>query len=175
MSKNAPVVNGPSQAPVIEYKLADNGDITRTDKDSTITVAKYEAESGILRLVKEWPKFRGPVVRYLNDEGKEVKHVLMEGDKLDVPKENEPPAPKKTIEAGDKTPAYVEWLKKYRPNEYKAQYGIIGEGTVTKYRTVKDEKGQTTKEPYEVEATLALRKTHLTEKIEAGTVTSEVE
>lgn len=165
----APIV---SQAPKIEYALTAGGDVTRTDKDSTIVVAKYDAEKGIVYLVPEWAKFRPAIVRWLNQEEYPVKTILLEGDRPD-PSKNIPKAPRKDPQFGDKTPAFVEWLRKYKPNEYKARYGIKGEGTVIKTRKVPDGEGGVRTESFEVHATLALRKTHLTEKVEAGVAGDE--
>jgi hypothetical protein len=33
-----------------------------------------------------------------------------------------PPAPELDPQAGDKTPAYVEWLREYHPEEYVARF-----------------------------------------------------
>ena len=80
-----------------------------------------------------------------------------------------PPAPKQTIEAGDKTPAYVEWLKRYKPEEYAVRYGIRGEGTIHQVHYTKDEKtGKRIAHVTEKSALIADRKTHLTEKPEAN-------
>ena len=156
-----------SQAPRIEYALnATTGEITRTDKDSTIVVATYK--DGVVHIVKEWEKFRSSTIRWLNAEELEVKTILMEGDTPDEPKANIPKAPKMDPRFGDKTPAYVEWLRKYKPKEFRARYGIKGDGTVLKSRKVSDGNGGLTTETYEVHATLARRKIHLTEKVEAA-------
>lgn len=170
MSKNTqPVTDGPSKAPQIDYNMTEAGEITRTDKDSTIVIGRYDRETKVVRIVPEWAKFRPAMIRFLNAEEIAIESILLEGDKPDsVPAAGIPPRPKMTVEAGDKTPAVVEWYRKYKPAEYKARYGIVGEGTITKHRKEKNEKGETISVPFEVDATLAHRKTHLTEKIEAG-------
>lgn len=171
MKNTAPNTDGPSKAPQIDYALTEAGEITRTDKDSTIVIGRYDRTTKIVRIVPEWSKFRPAMIRFLNAEDVKIESILLEGDKPDaVPDAGIPPKPKKTIEAGDKTPALVEWYRKHKPAEYKARYGIRGDGVVTKYRTETNEKGEKVKVPFEVEATLADRKTHLTEKIEAGQV-----
>jgi hypothetical protein len=120
----------------------------------------------------EWAKFRAPVVRYLNELGKAPKSVVMEGDEEAAAKrakEKVPPMPKKSLRLGDKTPAVVEWHRKHKPEEFKARYGIKGQGTVTKTRKVIDPKtGQLVSEEYQVDALISERKTHLTEKVEAN-------
>jgi hypothetical protein len=166
-----------AKAPVIEYKLAENGEITRTDATDTIKVATLKETKGgkLLILVPEWAKFRAPIVRFLNEQSIAPKGVVLEGDEDDAEKRligKIPPMPKKNPRLGDKTPEVVEWYRRYKPEEYKARYGIRGDGTVTKTRKVLDEKtGQLKTETYEVEALIAERKTHLTEKIEANDAT----
>jgi hypothetical protein len=159
------------KAPVIDYNIAEDGTITRTDKDSTITVATLK-EDNTLVLVPEWVKFRAPIVRYLNEDvGRSPSAVYTEGDEPS-PKAKArdiPPMPKMSMQLGDKTPEVVEWFKKYKPEEYRARYGIIGNGTVTKSRKVLNPKtGIPETEIYEADALIALRKTHLTEKVAAS-------
>jgi hypothetical protein len=106
------------------------------------------------------------VVRYLNEENTPFDGTIsIAGEGTDPePDEKLPKPPKQTIEQGDKTPAYVEYLKKYKPKEYEARFGIRGEGKVVKVRRVEDPRtGRPKSEEYVVDATLADRKTHLTE------------
>lgn len=177
MSTQTPNTDGPSKAPAIEYKLTEAGELVRTDKDSSVVIARYDRSTCIVRIVPEWAKFRPAAIRFLNAEEVKIETIIMEGDEPDKPKPGVviPPKPKRTIEAGDKTPALVEWYRRYKPAEYKARYGIVGEGTITKHRKEKNEKGETVSIPFQVDATLAHRKTHLTEKIEAGQVDDEEE
>lgn len=164
-----PNTSGVNQAPVIDYALNEAGEITRTDKDSTTVVAKYDRSTKIVRIVEQWSKFRPAIIRWLNAEEIKIESILMEGDRPDpVPNGGIPPRPKMTDREGDKTPAVVEWYRKYKPAEYRARYGIKGDGMVTKRRIEFNEKGEKVAVPYQVEATLAQRKTHLTEKVEAG-------
>ena len=80
--------------------------------------------------------------------------------------------PKKSMRLGDKTPEVVDWYRKYKPEEYRARYGIKGEGTVTKTRKVLNQKtGLPETEVYEADAIIADRKIHTTEKVEANEVT----
>lgn len=172
-----PAAKPEAKAPVIEYKLAENGDITRTDATDTIKVATLKSlkDGRLLILVPEWAKFRAPIVRFLNEQSMAPKAIVLEGDEDDAEKRLSgkiPPMPKKNPRLGDKTPEVVEWFRRYKPEEYKARYGIKGDGTVTKTRKVLDPKtGQTVTETYEVEALIAERKTHLTEKLEANDAT----
>jgi hypothetical protein len=172
----APVTDGPSLPPKLDYELLANGDVTRTDKDSTITVARYDAERRAVFLVPQWAKFRPAVIRFLNENNVGIDRVLFDGDAPDKPKAGVeiPPRPKMDLRYGDKTPAVVEWFKRYYPNEYKARYGIRGEGTVTKFRVELNERGEKVRVPYQVDAVIADRKTHLTEKREANEGTDEM-
>jgi len=155
------------KAPVVDYNLAPNGDVTRTDKEGTITVGNLN--DGKLVLDPKWTKFRAPAVAFLNESGNGPKSIVLAGDENVPEKKNIPACPKKEMRFGDKTPAVVEWYRKYKPEEYKARYGIKGQGTVTKTRKVlNQETGQPSTEQYEVEATIAERKIAGTEKVEAA-------
>jgi hypothetical protein len=158
--------------PDIRYEMDGEGKITRTDKDSTFHVATYNAESKALIFTSEKAlRFRVPVIRYLGDNGIKKETEGMAGLPVDEkPKAPIPKAPKMDIQLGDKTPAYVDWMFKYKPNEAKVRYGIKGPGTVTKHvRTETDPKtGKKRKIFEQVEATIALRKIHTTEKVEAN-------
>lgn len=166
-----------AKAPVIDYAILPDGKITRTDSTDTIHVATLkDAPTGrLLVLVPEWAKFRVPIVRFLNEQDKAPKGVVLEGEEEEAIKRAAkpiPPMPKKNPRLGDKTPEVVEWYKRYKPEEYRARYGIKGPGTVTKFRKVIDPKtGQLVTETYEVDAIIAERKTHLTEKLEANEAT----
>lgn len=173
MSTKSEEPNKPGQAPKeaapkIDYELMENGDITRTDKDGTVRIARYVENAKRLEIVEEFQNFRPAVVRHLNSLEVPIDSVILEGDTPDTKKAGEPPCPKPTMRDGDKTPAVVDWFKKYRPAEYRARYGIIGPGTVTKTRIELDEKGQKIKVPYEVDAIIAHRKTHHTELPQAN-------
>jgi len=160
------------QMPDISYKLApDTGEITRTDKDSTSVIAVLDAKSGHVEFAShEFLKFRSPLLRFLNEEGVTYKTIGVKGGGRDKPDEDEPPCPKTTIEAGDKTPAVVEWFKKYRPKEYAVRYGIRGPGEVQVFAgfDTNPKTGEKTARYETKQAIIADRKTHLTEKPEAN-------
>jgi hypothetical protein len=162
----------PAKMPQIDYELHPDGRVTRTDKDSTLHVADYDAKTKTLAFISEETlKFRPPTVGFLNRKDLDIAHIVLKdvgADKVD--EANIPPMPKKSMVHGDKTPAVVEWYRKYKPKEYAARYGVQGPGTVTKYRRVENEKkpGTFVTEPYEQEAIISTRKTHLTEKPEAN-------
>lgn len=73
--------------------------------------------------------------------------------------------PQKNPQFGDKTPAYVEWLKKHRPDVFKVRFGVKGKGQVPVVET--DGNGIDQIVGYR-EADMAARKTHLTEKVETN-------
>lgn len=163
-----------SQAPSIEYTVTEDGKVMRTDKDGALHVATLSS-AGVLELIPENAKFRPAVVRFLNEQAEiegtgvpPIKSIILAGDKPDADK-NIPPCPKPTMRDGDKTPAVVEWYRKYKPSEYKARYGIIGEGKVMKEKTRIDDEGKPVKTMVEIDALLAERKIHLTERPEAQT------
>lgn len=77
-----------------------------------------------------------------------------------------PEPPKKNPQFGDKSPAFVEWLHKYRPEEFVKRYGVKGKGKVPVIVT--DPETGIDKVTGYKEADMATRKTHLTEKVESN-------
>lgn len=75
-----------------------------------------------------------------------------------------PQPPAKNPQFGDKTPAFVDWVKAYRPDEFAARYGVKGKAQVPIIKT-NPETGIDEVTGYR-EADMAIRRTHLTEKIE---------
>lgn len=70
-----------------------------------------------------------------------------------------PPPPPKDPKFGDKSPKYVEWLKKHWPEMYEERYGVQEfDQTVT----LTDRSGQIV----QVKADIGRRKTHLSRKVE---------
>lgn len=168
----------PAKMPQIDYTMDAKGKITRTDKDGVIHVADYDAKKKTLAFVSEETlRFRPPTVNYLNAQEPpiEIDHIILRdvgADKVD--EASIPPKPKKSMVHGDKTPALVEWYRKYFPKEYAVRYGVKGPGQVTKYRKVENPKKPGTFETvaYQEDCIISSRKTHLTEKPEADTQTS---
>ena len=165
----------PSKMPQIDYDIDKKGKVTRTDKDGTLHLADYDARTKTLTFVSEDAlRYRPAVVRYLNSQEPPVEidsMVLSGAGKDTVDEANIPPKPKKSMVHGDKTPALVEWYRKYKPKEYAVRYGVKGPGQVTKYRKVEDPKhpGKFISTPYQEDCVISTRKTHLTEKSEADT------
>lgn len=77
-----------------------------------------------------------------------------------------PEPPKKNPQFGDKTPAFVEWLHKYRHDEYTKRFGVKGRGQVPVIAT-NPETGIDEVTGYR-ESDMATRKTHLTEMLETN-------
>lgn len=120
-------------------------------------------------LTDEEIKFNNDTQTTADQDEDEKDAIARENDPEWVKKNKIPPAPRQDIYRGDKSPKYVEWLQKYKPATYKAKYGIIGPGKVTKTREIIDPETNRPKTvTYEVDAILARRKTHLTELAHAG-------
>lgn len=161
-------------------------EITRTDKDSTTTVAVLEKETGaVVFETQELTKFRVPTLRFLNDSQVDYKTIAVKGAKRDKVKDDEPPCPVPKavgqgkpgydeyvayLRDGDKYEPIVEWFRKYRPEEYKVRYGIRGPGEVQKLEgfDTNPKTGEKTPRYRTQEALIADRKMHLTEKAEAN-------
>jgi hypothetical protein len=135
----------------------------KTDTDlATLKDGKLEYADKTART-----KYHTQVARYLNDENIAFDgSVSLAGQGTDDTEgKSIPKAPKQTIEQGDKTPAYVEWVKKHKPKEFEARYGVRGEGKIEKTRRVTDvATGRPKDEAYTIDGVIADRKTHLTEK-----------
>jgi hypothetical protein len=137
--------------------------ITRTDLNGAEVLCTLDGDVIVWRTEKH-KKFHAPVVRFLNDEGIKFSTWRVEGQEKDTVDESKiPPAPKKSKRFGDKTPEYVEWLKRYKPIEYNNRYGIKGAGQVTKIEHLKDARGRPAIRKYKQDAILSRRKIHLTE------------
>lgn len=168
----------------VVYSIDDDSrEISRKKGDSApVVLATLTPAGGIHYVSAETRKMHPQVVRFLTDEkiefnpdGVTVDDSELESKDTDIDDEHTeeynasiPSPPKKTIESGDKTPAYVDWLRKHKPKTYAQKYGIVGEGQVTKYLPAQDERGRPTLKAVTSEAILARRKTHRTEKLEAG-------
>jgi|GEM_PF-3636685 len=178
MSEDKKTEDGyPEDAPQRGYAF-EGTKIMRHDDGDVTHVANFSG--GVLSIHPDHQKYRGAVNRWLSGEPnlKTVKSVILIGDEAAVharSKQAIPPMPKMTRQAGDKTPELVEWYRDYKPEEYKAKYGIIGPGKVTKWRkALDDETGEPIDVPYEQDCILATRKTHLTELPQSGETDSDM-
>lgn len=162
-----------SKRPKVVYTHnEETGTVTREDASGVQHLATVK--DGVLYLREEGMKHRVGLLQFLGDEGVKFKTMVAEGEEPDKVKAGIPPRPKRDPQFGDKTPALVEWLRKYRPKEYAARYGIKGPGIITKYRKIphpdenKAKRGETISEPYQEECILSTRKIPGTEKLIAA-------
>lgn len=192
-----PGATGPTQAKVppkkvasdVVYSINDDRQIVRTKGESAgVVLATLTEANGLEYVDAQTRKMHPQVVRFLADEkiSFNADAVTVAGDTelesqdTDIDSEHTPEynasipqPPKKTIESGDKTPAYVDWLRKFKPKTYAQKYGIVGEGQVTRYLPSQDARGRPTLTPKTEDAILSRRKTHRTEKLEAGDPANE--
>lgn len=170
----------------VSYMFNESSQVIRRKGNDDEVLATLQADGRLEYESEDTRKFHPQVERYLTDEAiqfdPETVTTKPSSDRTkpqndaDIAKENTkeynakiPKSPKKTPHQGDKTPAYVEWLKKYKPKTYAQRYGIIGEGEVTHYHKGKDpETGRPTVRAETSTAMLSTRKTHLTQKREAA-------
>lgn len=170
----------------ISYFMGGDGHIWRIDHDDRNARRHMAVHDGtdVIYDDEEARKFHVRIAQYLKQNGIEFSNVFvrspgtapkveppLQKNPIDFvdPSENIPPPPMRNKRDGDKTPAYVEWLQRYKPDEFNERYGIIGPGSVTKYKKVphKEIAGRYHREPYQKKALLGRRKTHLTEKPDA--------
>lgn len=164
----------------IQFDLLEDNTITRQEGNlEPRTVAKLNGKQ-IEYADEDARKLYGPaVVQFLTDEQvpfdtDQITVAGTEGADL-VADENTdefnasiPKPPRQNIRQGDKTPAYVEWLQKHKPNTFKQKYGIVGMGTVrNEVRTTDPITGRERVSYVEERALLSRRKTHLTSKAES--------
>jgi hypothetical protein len=173
-----PVIETPEPEPPaaptgIQYVMFGDNSIARIDHDNDgqrTNLAKMEG--GILIYESEKTKaYHAKVSEYLKEAGISVEGVYVAGSNAETLEgtggtQSIPPPPLKNKRDGDKTAAFVDWMKKYKPDEFNAKYGVTGQGYVTKTRQIPDPEipGRFTAEAYRVPALLSRRKTHLTEK-----------
>lgn len=68
--------------------------------------------------------FHKSVAAFLEAEKIAIETFLLDGQKPDVVPKNAPPAPEMHFMQGDLTPAYIEWLMKYKPVEFTNRMGV---------------------------------------------------
>lgn len=117
-----------------EYQLRDNGEVHRNKKGKSQLLAKYDEETGILTFESFSidQKYRMQICRAVMENwesgeltGNPIKAYAIAGRPVDTIKPGEPPPPKKNKMLGDKTPEYVKWLKRWRPQAFYARYGVL--------------------------------------------------
>jgi hypothetical protein len=150
--------------------------ITRSDGKTNTTLATLKDEKLTYPNAESRKLYHTHVARYLNEEDIpfNADDVSIEGSDDDENDVDMSKAPRRTIEQGDKTPAYVEWLKKNKPKLFEKTYGVRGEGTVVRRLKGTDPvTGRPTERTFEERALISDRKTHLTEKPDAETLAND--
>jgi len=162
------------------YSIDADGVISRTAAgEPTQTMGVFDKTTGVLTYASPEAKTKGPaILAFLKQAGLSVTakvdgwtpgETAPEQAPEQAPINEEPaaqgipPAPELDPQLGDKTPAYVEWLARYKPEEFRQRFGVIGEGTVPK-RSVVVRAGKRVIETVRVPALLARRVTHMTKR-----------
>lgn len=99
----------------------EEGIVTRTDHGNTEIVADYSPETGLLLLREGMEKYRLQAINHLNDKGWKYTGLSEDALKDD---ESIPPKPRLNPRLGDKTPAYIVWLARYKKKEFIASFGV---------------------------------------------------
>jgi hypothetical protein len=105
-----------------------------SEKDEIVHIRRNRAEP-LARLDREhktlywrdqdyWEKFHKSVEGFLEAEKVTIDTVLMEGQSPDVVPKNAPACPEIHFLQGDCTPAFVEWLLKYKPIDFQNRFGV---------------------------------------------------
>lgn len=115
----------PPPTNLVKYNVdEEQGVLTRAQgTEDPVVIADYDPKTGVLKLKPEFRNFRVAAVKHLNDKGwKFTGHseAVLEPDAEDIP-----PRPKKNPRIGDKTPAYVEWMARYRKEEFLVTFACL--------------------------------------------------
>lgn len=117
-----------------QFELREDGEVHFNKKGKSQLLAKYDEESGILTFETFAidQKYRTQICRAVMEDamtgelkGHAIKAYAIHGRPVDKQKNGEPPPPKKDKMLGDKTPEYVRWLYRWRPNAFYARYGVF--------------------------------------------------
>lgn len=117
-----------------QFQLKEDGDVVFNKKGQSTLLAKYDEERGLLifESFEIDQKYRAQIIRAITEDamtgeqtGKTVKGYRIAGRPKDIVKKNEPPQPRKSPVLGDKTPEFVKWLFKWRPQAAYARYGVL--------------------------------------------------
>lgn len=117
-----------------QFELRDDGEVHFNKKGQSTLLAKYDHERG--RLTFESfaidQKYRSQIIRAVTEDamtgeqtGRRIKGYAIVGRPKDVLKRNEPPQPRKSPVLGDKTPEFVRWMFKWRPQAAYARFGVL--------------------------------------------------
>lgn len=127
-----------------KYRVLDTGpdglrDIVRlNEQDREEKIAAYRlADKTIVLENPASNQWRVSIGNALQSERLAWEHWAVSGQQDEPKLAKSPPIPKKpslSPKFGDKTPAYVEWLQKYFPHDFKIRYGVIGYATQSRPR-----------------------------------------
>ena len=103
-----------------------NEEIVRISRNRAYPIARLDRETKTLfwKNAEDQAAFHKSVDAFLESEKIVVETVLLEGQKPDVVPKNAPPAPPIHFMQGDCTPAYVEWLMKWKPIDFQNRFGV---------------------------------------------------
>lgn len=119
---------------VPQFQLRDNGEIHFNKKGQSTLLAKFNAETGLLTFESFAidQTYRTQVLRAITEDwvtgeqtGNVVKGYAIAGRPRDRLMKGEPPQPRKDPAYGDKTPAFVRWLFRWRPQAAYARFGVL--------------------------------------------------
>jgi len=117
-----------------QFELRDNGEVHHNKKGKSAVLAKYDDDTGVLTMegFAIDQKYRTQIVRAVMEDamtgeltGHAVKGYAIAGRPFDKIRKGEPLPPKKDKMLGDKTPAFVRWMFKWRPQAAYARYGVL--------------------------------------------------
>lgn len=117
-----------------QFELRDNGEIHFNKKGKSQLLAKYDDETGVLTFESFAvdQKYRTQICRAVMEDwvtgeltGNAVKAYAIHGRPVDKVRAGEPLPPKKDKMLGDKTPEFVKWLYRWRPQAFYARYGVF--------------------------------------------------
>lgn len=101
-------------------------EIIRINRGRQSTLAALTADNKTItwRDAQTQGTFRKSVESFLAAEGITIETTLIEGQKADVLPSNAPEAPKMHKMQGELTPAYLEWLMKWKPIAFQNLMGV---------------------------------------------------
>lgn len=117
-----------------QFELRDDGEIHYNRKGKSQLLAKYDEDTGILTFESFAidQKYRTQICRAVMEDwvtgelsGNAIKAYAIVGRPVDKIRAGEPLPPKKNKMLGDKTPEFVKWLFKWRPQAAYARYGVF--------------------------------------------------
>ncbi len=116
-----------------QFELRENGEIHYNNRGRSQLLAKYDDETGILTFESFDidRKYRTQIQRAVMEDwvtgelkGNAIKGYAIAGRAVDKVQKGEPLPPKKDKMLGDKTPDFVKWLRRWRPQSFYARYGV---------------------------------------------------